>query len=79
VWTSAIYRDALDRKNQSAHFCLIMIAERAVERLFGLHAGRLAHLIAKANTVIVKMHFRRKTRREESKFPTENYRRYANA
>jgi hypothetical protein len=56
-----------------------MIAERAIERPFGLHAERLAHLIAKANTAIVKMHFRRKTRREESKFPTANYRRYANA
>jgi hypothetical protein len=56
-----------------------MIAGRAIERLIALHAGRLAPLIVKANATNVKMHFWRKTTREESKFPTANYRRYANA
>jgi hypothetical protein len=56
-----------------------MVAGRSIERLIALHAGRLAPLIVKANAANVKVHFRRKTTREESKFPTEDYRRYANA
>jgi hypothetical protein len=56
-----------------------MITGRSIERLIALHAGCLAPLIVKANAANVKVHFWRKTAREGSKFPTANYRRYANA
>jgi len=60
-------------------FCFIVIAEHQIEPLVAMQARDLAHLIVKANAEIMKVHFRRKTTSEESKFPTENYRTCANA
>jgi hypothetical protein len=60
-------------------FCFVAIAEHSIERLIAMQARHLAHLTVEANAAIMKMQFRRKTTSEESKFPTENYRIYANA
>jgi hypothetical protein len=60
-------------------FCFIVVAEHQIERHIAMQARDLAHLIVKANAAIMKVHFRRKTTSEESKFPTANYRTYANA
>jgi hypothetical protein len=44
-----------------------------------MQARCLVPLTKKANAAIMKMHFRRKTTIEESKFPSADYRIYANA
>jgi hypothetical protein len=56
-----------------------VIAGHSIERLITLQAGRRVHLTVEENAAVAKMHFRRKTTIEESRFLSADYRIYANA
>jgi hypothetical protein len=77
---STISRDArlLNREKGIRTFCFVVVSEHSNDSSpCRQDASRI--FIVGANAPIMKMHFRRKTTIEESKFPSVSYRVDANA